>query len=532
MQTASLLQKGIVEQIVKRFSLYALLTICWLLMASAGLAFAVFLDIQRETRRFSETSALIQAQLVSQTRHYIDATHSLAAFLKVQDSLNQEKISAYTRLLADKNAGIHFMGTLPKPEKGALNEFVTLRPREEANGTSVRAFFHDENNPIWQAIANKPLSYPSIPVEPLDDKVRSSSGFDFDFAPLLSDAFRYALNTGGIWASHPFLLGNGDWGYALIEPVNRRDGVSFAVVICRVKALLQMPADSASLALGLFESAREGASPNDGLIRRPALPVTPLESALFPKLFFRSSLGEPEKFFVLEIEQQLGWTNLDWRRLNLIFVGSLASLLVFLGVARIHDRYEKRRLEEGNRLFLLANFDPLTGLPNRQLFLNRLDQALISAHRSKKKVAVLYLDLDGFKQVNDYYGHQIGDKVLQRAARIFQHSVREMDTVGRLGGDEFVVLLQNVGDRCGAESVAEKIKNAFRQSFVEINGINKILPVLGASVGVAVYPEDGSNAADLLRAADRAMYQDKAAGKGRPFFASGLESLDFRPMPW
>jgi diguanylate cyclase (GGDEF)-like protein len=531
-QAASLLQKGIIELIVKRFSLYALLTICWLLIACAGLAVAVFLDIQRETQRFSEKSALIQTQLVSQTRRYVDAAHGLAAFLKVQEPLNREKIAAYTRLIADQDAGIYFMGAIPNFDQAELDEFMGLRLHESVpNGSSDRAV-SDKRNSLVRVAASKPFLYPPNSVEPYADEIRLMSSIDSDFVPAIRNAFQRAVKSKEITVSHSFLLDRGDWGYALVAPVSSADGVSFAVVVCRVKALLHLPSDFVSLALTVFESAHDGAKPSDRLIHRSASPVTSLESALFPKLLFRSSLGEPEKLFVLEIEQQLGWANLDWDRLRLIFVGSLAFLLVFFGVARIHDRYERRKLEEGNRLFMLANFDPLTGLPNRQLFMNRLEQALTSAARSKLKVAVLYLDLDGFKQVNDYYGHQTGDKVLQRAARIFQHSVRETDTVGRLGGDEFVVLLQNIGDRSGAESVARKIKKAFRQPSVEPNGISKILPVLGTSVGVAVYPEDGSTSAELLKAADQAMYRDKAASKNQQDSISVLKSLDCHPVSW
>jgi len=527
LQAASQLQKGIVELIVKRFSLYALLTMCWLLMACAGLAFAVFLDIQRETRRFSETSALIQTQLVAQTRRHVDATHGLAAFLKVQTPLNRENISTYTRLITDQDAGIYFMGAVPKLDKEALGEFLAFRFHGGVpKASSARAFFDAQNRVDRGGVAGRPFLYLPNAVEP----VRPSPGGDSGFVSALKGAFRHALKSRGIAASPAFLLDGGDWGYALVEPVSSADGVSFAVAICRVKALLHLPADS--LALTLFESASDGIGPNNRLIHRPAAPVTPLESGLFPKLRFRSSLGEPEKPFVLEIEQQLGWANLDRHRLRLILAGSLGFFLVFFGVARIHDRYERRKFEEGSRLFLQANFDPLTGLPNRLLFMNRLEQALATAHRSKQKVALLYLDLDGFKQINDYYGHQIGDKVLQRAARIFHRSVREADTVGRLGGDEFVVLLQNIGDRSGAESVARKIKKAFRQPSVELHGISKILPVLGTSVGLAVYPEDGSTTAELLKAADQAMYRDKAAGKSRQSQAPVLQALDCHPAPW
>jgi diguanylate cyclase (GGDEF)-like protein len=532
-QPASLLQKGIVELIVKRFSLYALLTICWLLIACAGLAFAVFLDIHRQTQRFSETSALIQAQLASQLRRYVDATHGLAAFLKVQEPLSQEKVASYTRLIADQDPGIYFMGVVPKFDIEELDGVAALRLQKGVPNSSRSRVFSDALNSLVRiAAAGKAFLYSPNSASSYDNKAPKSPTTGFDFLSTLKNAFQYAAASREITATHAFLLDNGEWGYALVEPVSLADGVSFAVVICRINALLNRPSDSVSLALSLFGTLHADTSPNDRLIYRQAPPVSALESALFPKLIFRSSFGDPEKLFRIELERQLGWGDLDWRRLNLIFVESLAFLLAFLAVARIHDRYEKRKLEEGNRLFLLANFDPLTGLPNRQLFMDRLDQALAAAYRSNQKLALLYLDLDGFKQINDYYGHQTGDKVLQRAARIFQRSVRETDTVGRLGGDEFVVLLQSIGDRSGAESVARKIKEAFFQLSVESNDMHKITPILGTSVGIAVYPEDGSTPADLLKAADQSMYRDKAVGKCQQSSIAELGSLDCPPASW
>ena len=326
----------------------------------------------------------------------------------------------------------------------------------------------------------------------------------------------------GKYGHHAFLLDNGEWGYALVEPVSLADGVSFAVVICRI---MHCSTGLRFVSLASFQDACH--SRTTGWQAPPVVLWSPCS-----QLIFRSSFADPEKLFRLELERQLGWGDLDWRRLNLIFVESLAFLLAFLAVARIHDRYEKRKLEEGNRLVLLANFDPLTGLPNRQLFMDRLDQALAAAYRSNQKLALLYLDLDGFKQINDYYGHQTGDKVLQRAARVFQRSVRETDTVGRLGGDEFVVLLQSIGDRSGAESVARKIKEAFFQLSVESNDMHKITPILGTSVGIAVYPEDGSTPADLLKAADQSMYRDKAVGKCQQSSIAELGSLDCPPASW
>lgn len=214
----------------------------------------------------------------------------------------------------------------------------------------------------------------------------------------------------------------------------------------------------------------------------------------------------------IELSQRLSPALMDAGRLQRVVSAAAALLLLFVGVGVLHYRSERRQWAEGNRLFKLANFDALTDLPNRLLFANRLENALAQAIRSRQPLAVLYLDLDGFKGVNDFYGHAVGDLVLQRAAGIFKHCVRDMDTVARLGGDEFAILLPSVSGRRGAESVARKIKKAFLNAATEPAG-PRTMPRLGTSVGVALFPTDGRTAAALLKAADQGMYRDKAASK-------------------
>jgi diguanylate cyclase (GGDEF)-like protein len=157
----------------------------------------------------------------------------------------------------------------------------------------------------------------------------------------------------------------------------------------------------------------------------------------------------------------------------------------------------------------LAHHDMLTGLPNRSLFADRLQQMLAQAKRSTTHGALIYLDLDKFKPVNDTLGHNIGDLVLKAIAQRLQASVRESDTVARIGGDEFVVLLPVIETRQDASTVAEKIRLALEQPF-EINGhIIKI----GCSLGIAIYPEHGEDEISLMKNADTAMYLAKQNGR-------------------
>jgi diguanylate cyclase (GGDEF)-like protein len=169
----------------------------------------------------------------------------------------------------------------------------------------------------------------------------------------------------------------------------------------------------------------------------------------------------------------------------------------------------RKRAEE--LLLHQALHDPLTGLPNRVLFFDRLDHAIRRLKREHAPLAVLFLDFDGFKAVNDRFGHAGGDEVLRRAADRVSSALRADDTVARFGGDELVVLSEHVAGAPGAVLVAERILEELRTP-IELDGGQV---TLSASVGVCVAPVEGAVRDDLLRSADAAMYEAKAAGPGR-----------------
>lgn len=159
----------------------------------------------------------------------------------------------------------------------------------------------------------------------------------------------------------------------------------------------------------------------------------------------------------------------------------------------------------------LAHHDLLTGLPNRSLFTDRLQQMLVHAKRDTLHCALIFLDLDRFKPINDTLGHDIGDRVLKEVARRLHTAVRESDTVARIGGDEFVVLLPVIEDKIDARTVAEKILHVLEQPF-KIGGHTL---QIGSSIGIAVYPEHGADEINLVKNADTAMYQAKENGRNQ-----------------
>lgn len=183
----------------------------------------------------------------------------------------------------------------------------------------------------------------------------------------------------------------------------------------------------------------------------------------------------------------------------------------------------RRRLERAVKdLQYLANYDSLTQLPNRALCMDRIKYALKSASRSQSMVAILFLDLDHFKDVNDSLGHAIGDQLLKNTSQRLSENIRSEDTLARLGGDEFVIILNNIKDSENVIDVVEKIVCSFEQPFrlssYEVNTT--------VSIGVCLYPHDGGDVDSLMKAADAAMYKAKEVGRNTyEFYQSELNQL-------
>ncbi len=186
-------------------------------------------------------------------------------------------------------------------------------------------------------------------------------------------------------------------------------------------------------------------------------------------------------------------------------------------VALFYDISERKENEE--RINFLAHHDHLTGLPNRLMFKERMGQALVRADRAGSRLALIFLDLDRFKNINDSLGHHIGDQLLIEVSRRLTASVRLSDTVARLGGDEFVVVVENIDSQNDAAQVAIKVHATLGQPFV-IEGKTLHTP---PSMGISLYPDDGRDVETLMKQADTAMYQVKAAGRNNwTFYTSRM----------
>ncbi len=236
-------------------------------------------------------------------------------------------------------------------------------------------------------------------------------------------------------------------------------------------------------------------------------------SQLFPSIQMEHFLAKDQEVFEsgcqIDFEETMWNSMLSQNRIVHTFKKSICDqsgkpqylIGMFIDIT---ERYEAEQ-----RILEMATYDMLTGLPNRALLKDRIEQALEHGNRNRKHVAVLFIDLDNFKVINDSLGHDVGDKLLQEVAARIVSVVRSEDTVARQGGDEFIVLLSNLDNAFDAEEVAQKILGALQLDFLIDE---KVLHISG-SIGISLFPDDGEDIWTLLKNSDSAMYHAKKKGR-------------------
>jgi diguanylate cyclase (GGDEF)-like protein len=223
-----------------------------------------------------------------------------------------------------------------------------------------------------------------------------------------------------------------------------------------------------------------------------------------------------------------GWKKHVIQKVSVPIAVSLIFVAMLLGLIYQNANKEWRLNQltsSSSELAQIANVDLLTGLPNRNVLGDRMAQAFKAADRAESLVAVLYVDLDYFKEINDTYGHAVGDQLLKRAADRLASLMREEDTIARVGGDEFIILLTDIATNTQALVVAQKIVDGMKVPF---NVVDKVLQ-LGTSVGVAIYPTQEKSPNHLIHFADIAMYYAKRQGRGRySLYDASMEKMFYK----
>lgn len=376
-----------------------------------------------------------------------------------------------------------------------LSGFLSLDPplEEDLVLRMLRAVYQQGRNIRNIALAPKNRFEFVYPVEGNE----AILGLQYESIPAQWPDVERAIRTRETVVSGPIALVQGGFGIVSRTPVFLEDGQYWGVVsiVLDVASLLEnvrrtLPADTAPWALRTL-SAVTGDVPfatgDPGLFASPHAVRLEIargdqwEIAVAPRGTHRL---HPVSLWLV-------------RGLNLA-VGVIVGGLLFL------------ILRERELVNHLADHDPLTGIPNRRLLFERLEQCMTLARRYETQFCLVFIDLDGFKPINDRHGHHVGDQVLRETAARIRQGIRASDTVARIGGDEFIVMLPDVSDVEGARAVSENIKKTVEQPIP--HGGTELQ--VGASIGIARFPDHGDSPETLMSRADQAMYRAKSAGKG------------------
>jgi diguanylate cyclase (GGDEF)-like protein len=239
-----------------------------------------------------------------------------------------------------------------------------------------------------------------------------------------------------------------------------------------------------------------------------------IEKRLFQNLTYQHDFNDLNRPLKLVLSHQVGWSDLNLPMVSLNFFLAFVSIYILFSYLQSSRKRQLQMIEYQKQLIELAGHDHLTGLPNRHLLIDRLEQAFALSKRSGKYGALIFVDLNKFKLLNDTHGHLVGDLLLKSIASRLTDAVREIDTVARLGGDEFVVVANELSeDSAKAELAAHEIGSKLREMIEQPHQLGQLSYSSSASLGVSLFLGDQWTVDQVLAKADSEMYQEKRAGK-------------------
>ena len=504
---------------IKPFWIYVLIFLAWAAISSVMMGLVFKLTLHDAEVAFNQKVLRLHDRVELIARDNESVLEGFGAFLSAIEDADRESASRYARQILVRYPHINALEVALTVKRRDLARFIARQKRYWFPRYKVKAFEYVNDRLTWQAVKKKPVYDPIIFIEPMTPGTKQLIGLDMDSEPFLRDALNQSKKLQSPVATIPFKLVEGSLGYILFYPVpDPPKGViskrKQAVALIEVSA--EAIHNKIAFLLGNFEfnlyHASYSSDELEGSLLHIAAPTPPsrLEARLFPKLTSETKLSYRSQPFAIKVDKQLGWSDLDIPLLIAAGSTSLLFLALLLLFLNIYLRKEEQRRKSAKRLLYMAMHDALTGLPNRTLLKDRFSQACSRTQRRDLTFSIMFLDLNGFKKVNDTYGHEVGDHLLKTLGGLLKECIRNEDTLSRISGDEFVILLENTSYE-NAEMVADKIREKLKQP-VQIQSIELNISI---SIGIAVYPDDGTEMSELLEKADKRMYQAKEQGKGK-----------------
>lgn len=501
---------------------YVISLTLWLSMCIGAATIVIVLNIRDVEKDLTQHGDAYSDHLNKEMISSETILKGFAALFGAVGNTDPDKASRYVKQVINTNPQIFALEIVQVVTRNQLEKFVAMKRSNGIPNFNVKSFSYDTDRK-WQALEEKDIYYPLVFMEPLRSGAEDILGLDMESVPFLRQAFTESLQRRAPVATHPFRLVEGNQAYVVFYPITHtfQSNDSPFALTTQDELVVDMVIDIANLVAAekfpviggetvvVYHKDFSSDDPEGQLLKMSGDVRSAIETKLFPAFIYKKTLATMEEPFSLMIKRQVGWSDLSLGLLALMALLTLTSSFLLVGYLRAYQHSRVLQIENQKRLWMLANHDNLTELPNRMLLLDRLDQLLARALRQQKRLALMFLDIDDFKKVNDTYGHDVGDQLLKFVADRLRASTRMEDTVARISGDEFIILIEGVENREWLEAVRQKILQKLSDG-LRIEG--KLIHVR-TSIGIAMFPDDGDNPETLIKQADMRMYADKKTKK-------------------
>ena len=489
----------------------------WALLTVTIAGAVLVADLHSADRQLDQLANRFTQHVSDRTLISETAIEGFAAFVASLDTFDARRTREYARTLL-KRYDFLYMFEVAMRVEASDREGFERHLGDSLPGFRIRSFAYDGER-TWQPIGPAEYYYPLTFQEPDLPEPANVVGLDIHSSSFLKAAMQSTFARGGPVATTPFDLAEGGRGYVLHRSVQHIDGSPPHAFAAHQYALLALK--SRDVFDGLLEAPpRVGVrlwyqdfaddDQRGEVLSVPAEVVSPIETWVLPRFRRSVELGVPSQPFRLALDWQLGWGDLSLLLIAAVLLGSVLSLWGIKSYAKQFVGDELASLQREGVLYELANFDWLTGLANRSRLMDFLESAVARARRQDAQFAVLFIDLDGFKAVNDKLGHSRGDRILVESARRLQQYLREDELMARYGGDEFIWVTDSSPEPPFVADMIRRLRQEFEPPFhIDGHAVN-----IGVSVGYSIYPRDGRNVAALIDVADAAMYRDKRRQHG------------------
>lgn len=501
--------------------LYLAAVAVWLLLTLIAYGFVISQSIEAVRGDFVRHTDFVIAELRDKLKANETVLAGFGSFLSAVEANDRASVQHYASMMLATYPHIYMLEVVREVSSEERADFERHLRKHWGTPFDIRSFSYEDSR-SWSIAPDKPIYQPIALIWPETPEARSVVGLDMDSVPPLREALLEARVRRTSVSSNPFKLVEGEDGYVMFRHTERsasrsstRPEYSFAgaltaLLVMRTRDLL--PSAPAPLTTYRLRATRAGRPVEPPLHDVPAATAPNwLDAAFFPLLHLEAGDLSNSQPLQLVVERQVRLRDMSDAGLMLVSGVSLLFLALLVAYLRGHYRNIAYGLALEAQTEFLALHDSLTRLPNRYLLEDRVRQALANWRRQGCGFALLFLDLDCFKEINDVHGHATGDELLCALSRRLTEAVRESDTVARYGGDEFIMLIAGIASDDDVAEVTRKVMDVVATPF-ELDGA---IIVLKASLGISRCPQDGHDFAVLLRRADKAMYGAKKGKRGR-----------------